>query len=229
MVKYLPFILLFVCLKGLSQRGDTIIGKPVLNISPQVKTEILQQASLYEGRQLPCFELYDTANSKKSCKEVSNKVLVIEFWFTSCQPCIAQLPFMKKAQDRLRSDTSIKFLSICVDNIERKERWKEMVLKYSIEGIALFLPKNKPAQASNRFFTSIDEYPTFMLVSRTGKILGILDNPSEDFQMQYQIYRGKKGIPVKKAIQESWNGDPVFIQWFRDNLANITRDQQPAN
>ncbi len=46
---------------------------------------------------------------------LKRKVVVYNFWFTQCRPCIAEMPALNKLYDRIRSD-SVEFIGITFDD-----------------------------------------------------------------------------------------------------------------
>ncbi|TVZ23160.1 AhpC/TSA family protein [Dokdonia sp. Hel_I_63] len=57
------------------------------------------------NKPLPDFQLQDLANGLKSKESYNDKITLINLWFTSCPPCIAEIPYLndlkKQYEDRV--------------------------------------------------------------------------------------------------------------------------------
>jgi thiol-disulfide isomerase/thioredoxin len=192
-------------------------------INPALRADVLNEAAKHYGKTAPCFELCDADSNVVNCRDFAGKLMVIEFWFTSCPPCLAELPYVKVVQEVLKADTSVAFISICVDNMERRSEWLRLLQQHNPSGTQLFLPKNKPAANNNIFYGRIGEYPTFLLVAPGKKVLGSLSYPSEWMGIFYEIERGKQNIAVKQSLGELLDNKPVAQRWMQDNAAKISQ------
>jgi thiol-disulfide isomerase/thioredoxin len=69
-------------------------------------------ASMETNVPAPDFELIDLNGNKVSLKSLHGKTVVLDFWATWCQPCIASFPGMQKAVDFYKNDSSVVFMFI---------------------------------------------------------------------------------------------------------------------
>ncbi len=60
----------------------------------------------------PDFELKDLNGKSVSLKSLKGKIVILDFWATWCQPCIASFPGMQKAVDYYKNDDSVVFMFI---------------------------------------------------------------------------------------------------------------------
>ena len=69
------------------------------------------------NKPLPDFELQDLANSIKNKESYNDKITLINLWFTSCPPCIAEIPYLndlkKQYEDR------VNFVAITFENKDK--------------------------------------------------------------------------------------------------------------
>lgn len=60
----------------------------------------------------PDFELTNINGNKVSLKSLKGKTVILDFWATWCQPCVASFPGMQKAVDYYKKDSSVVFMFI---------------------------------------------------------------------------------------------------------------------
>jgi len=147
---------------------------------PFLKAIIEQYAKKYaKGVSVFPFELVGVDGKKINITAFKDKVVVLDFWFTGCRPCMAMSKFLKKVKDKLGNNNDIVFMSICVD--EDKERWlksveeevythKDFVNLYTNgEGVKHSLVKNY----------NISLYPRVMIIGKNN-ILSEASPPRSD-------------------------------------------------
>src|SRR3990170_549910 len=82
------------------------------------------------GSETPDYEVVSLDNPKVtySKRSMLGKVYLIDFWFTTCVPCIAEMDNLHKVYAKYR-DKGFDILSLSVDgeqlvNLFRKKKWK---------------------------------------------------------------------------------------------------------
>ncbi len=163
------------------------------------------------------FSLKDTFENIVQLKEFKDKILILDFWFTSCAPCIMDFPYLKKLQTHYKDSSNIIFISICIDNDERKQVWKGLIHKHELGGIQVFLPKNRQNSEENQYYIdNIKTFPTCLLVSKSGKILGDLPN-LDSFVAAYAIENGFQEKSTAQSVEEAFNKSESFNKWVIKN------------
>jgi thiol-disulfide isomerase/thioredoxin len=88
--------------------GNEVIGEINFqdeNISIDVKNESVTKGSTFrtlniaenlEGKSFPDFTWTDTKGNALSLQNLKGKVVVFNFWHTSCVPCIAEMPLLNE-------------------------------------------------------------------------------------------------------------------------------------
>jgi peroxiredoxin len=76
-------------------------------------------SKLKEGSQIPEFSVPLLNGESFNLEEEKNKILVINWWSTSCSPCIAEIPGFNKLVDKYKSNNEIVFLAIAWDTEKR--------------------------------------------------------------------------------------------------------------
>ena len=124
------------------------------------------ESKLNVGGEIPDYEVVsiDNPSEKYSKRSMLGKVYLIDFWFTTCAPCIEEAGNLHKAYEKYK-DKGFDILSLSVDSEElvklfRERKWK-MPWKNSV------IVGNK--QILKDF--EVSSYPTPILVSAEGKVL----------------------------------------------------------
>lgn len=86
--------------------------------------------------QIPYFELKDLNNNYVTYEQVKGeKLTVIDFWATWCQPCLRSIPELIKLSDAFE-EQGVKFIGISVDGPRNQSKLKPFVtsigVKYTI-------------------------------------------------------------------------------------------------
>jgi peroxiredoxin len=111
---------------------------------------------------LPWFKAKDMENKIVDTRKLDGKILVINFWFIACAPCVAEIPSLNKLADSFASDTSIIFLAVALDGKERLKRFiEQQPLSFRI-----LHSGDGAAQRCN-----IRAYPTNIVVNRAGEVV----------------------------------------------------------
>ena len=111
----LPFLLavaLFGCARGPAGRDST--------------------ATVSKGP-APEFELENIAGGKTKAADLKGKVLVVDFWATWCEPCIAEIPKFNKIADEYKGkDVQIVGITVESPHDDIKPKVKETGMKYTV-------------------------------------------------------------------------------------------------
>jgi peroxiredoxin len=91
---------------------------------------------------------------------LKGKVVLINFWFEGCHPCIAEFGDLNELANKLKSNKDFEFISFTWDNAETIQRVKE---KYKLQFKVYY--SNQCSKLNLRL-----GYPTTMVLDRQGKI-----------------------------------------------------------
>jgi len=131
---------------------------------------------------------YEDINGKiVNLSDFEGKYVYIDFWATWCGWCIKEFPYANKIKKQFKGK-NIKFVTISIDSEEKKNSWKEYVIKKKLEGIQLISPLKKGKTQEHTSFIDKGEIedpfltllhvndfnmgiPQFSLIGPDGKIL----------------------------------------------------------
>ena len=116
----------------------------------------------------PAFDYLNFKGGNSKLSDFKGKYVYIDVWATWCGPCRAEIPFLKKVEEKYH-DKNIAFVSISVDVDKDLEKWKKFVEEKQLGGIQLFADKNWNSDFIKSF--SINSIPRFLLIDPTGKVV----------------------------------------------------------
>lgn len=84
------------------------------------------------GKPLPEFSLKYNGRILNN-DSLKGKVVIINFWFEGCHPCMAEMDALNELFEKLKSNKDFRFVSISTDNEETINRVKQkFAIKYDI-------------------------------------------------------------------------------------------------
>lgn len=148
--------------------------------------------SLSDSKPFVMPELEDTGGFLFNTSLLAEKTVYVDFWFTACSPCVKEIPYAKTLEAYFSADTNIVFLSICIENVDRKTAWKQMIKEKEIGGIQLFYARNRP-QKINLLRAYKVTFPTYLLINREMKVISYnAPRPSEEKWVRWAIEQAEK-------------------------------------
>jgi peroxiredoxin len=136
---------------------DTLknIGKNYEKRLEKIKKEIFSKLKV------PDFEVDLIDGSKFKYSENKNKIIVLNFWFTRCGPCKAEISELNKTFEKFKDNKDVIFLAISFEDKKTVEDFlkkQEFLYKIGING----------ATAIRKF--KVVAYPLHIIIDKKGKI-----------------------------------------------------------
>lgn len=78
---------------------------------------------IQENKQMPYFNVKALDGTALSLDDFKGKHLVINWWATTCGPCITEMPGLNKLVEKYESRTDVKFMAIAWDDKEKLENF----------------------------------------------------------------------------------------------------------
>jgi len=122
-----------------------------------------------EGFYLPKFDAKYIDNTVFDLKKYSGKYILFDFWGTWCVPCKKLIPELKKLNSEF-SDKNLTLISVAYD--ENSEKVMDFVVKENMNWEHLFVSSNQNDKNSVINKLKVNKYPTTILISPDGKIIG---------------------------------------------------------
>lgn len=128
----------------------------------------IQKNKKYNATKAQNFDYLNHAGGKTSLESLKGKYVYIDIWATWCGPCRAEIPSLKKIEEKYHGK-NIAFVSISVDTDKDFEKWKLFVTEKALGGIQLFADKNWTSDFIKSF--EINSIPRFLLIDPNGVVV----------------------------------------------------------
>jgi thiol-disulfide isomerase/thioredoxin len=127
-----------------------------------------QKKQLLNNTMSAPFDYLNFKGGNTKLSDFKGKYVYIDIWATWCGPCRAEIPFLKKTEEKYEGK-NIAFVSISVDVQKDFEKWKKFVAEKQLGGVQLFADKDWNSDFMKSY--SINSIPRFILIDPTGKIV----------------------------------------------------------
>lgn len=121
-----------------------------------------------KGNKSPNFNYEDKDGKKVSLSDFKGKYVFIDVWATWCTPCLKQVPYLKKLEEKYH-DKNIVFIGISVDKKEQYDAWKKLLVEKKMKGIQLFADNSFDSDFIDAY--GISSIPRFLLIAPDGTIV----------------------------------------------------------
>ncbi|MEM8584819.1 MAG: TlpA disulfide reductase family protein [Bacteroidota bacterium] len=111
------------------------------------------------GTKVEDFELTDIEGNIISSQSTVGKVVVLNFWFIGCRPCLEEIPELNEVYNEYAGNEDVVFASIALDELKKVRR---KLNKYSIQ-----YPVVADGSIASELFQVIG-YPTNIVIDREG-------------------------------------------------------------
>lgn len=155
---------------GVDEKLATMI-KPSIEQEGMMLTQYYNQklaAKKIEGTVSPSFDYENFKGGKTKLEDLRGKYVYIDVWATWCGPCIAEIPSLKKIEEKYHGK-NIVFVGISVDTDKDHEKWQKFVTTKELAGVQLFADKNWNSDFIKAY--GINAIPRFLLIDPAGKVV----------------------------------------------------------
>ncbi|WP_053972146.1 TlpA disulfide reductase family protein [Mangrovimonas sp. ST2L15] len=122
-----------------------------------------------KGNPSPKFLDYENfKGGTSSLEDFKGKYIYIDVWATWCGPCKAEIPHLKRVEEKYH-DKDIEFISISIDRKQDRDKWKKMVKDENLEGVQLMADNDFKSQFVQDYY--IKGIPRFILLDPESNII----------------------------------------------------------
>lgn len=143
-----------------NKTNDTLSNSGTI-ILEKTPASVKQNSSIRMATPLEPFDLTDLAGNRYSSESLKGKVVVLNFWFAECRPCIDEAPELNEVVAKYKDNKDVVILSPTFDGAEK---------------VAIFLQKvtlKTIICAKSKVYTDkleLSYYPTSIVVGKNGYI-----------------------------------------------------------
>ena len=146
------------------------------------KQKSLYKSWLLKGSAAMAFTLEDNHGKTVTMDDFKGKLVYVDIWATWCAPCKAELPFLKKTEEKF-ADKNIVFVSVTIDKEKDKQKWMDMIEKEKLGGVQLF---GGEGGAFQKFYNATS-IPRFLLIDANGKIISVTAPRPSNSELEKQL------------------------------------------
>ena len=116
---------------------------------------------------MPDFSFLDLDGKVYNKESTNGSIIVINCWFVSCAPCIAEMPSLNELVKQYKKEKNILFIALALDATSEVRKFlKTTTFKYSI------VPEMKEYLSQ----LPVYGYPTQIIVNRQGNVVKIIES-----------------------------------------------------
>jgi len=148
-------------------------------------TKLENLTILNPGDSAPSFYLSDQNGKFYRLSDFSGKVIYVNFWTTSCSPCLASIPEKNLLVEEF-SDQPFELLNICL--YSKPELWSSIIEDRDFAGTHLICKGNWSSRLRDQYL--IQAFPQYALIDSEGKIITNKCEKPEDIvdQLRTMLY-----------------------------------------
>jgi len=125
------------------------------------------------GEAVPQWTLESLDGETVSFADLRGKIVLIDFFYKSCGPCIAAMPGLQRLYEKYHDKG---FAMVGIDPFDDREEVKELLSARGITYTILFSDKKLPSEYH------VDGYPNLFLIGREGKLVKLYLGYREDLE-----------------------------------------------
>jgi peroxiredoxin len=177
-----------------SIRKEYVDGKLVITIIPSTDNETAKRNAALDafrrnliGQQLPAFKIHGYDFRVWDSDQLRGRVLVMNFWFTACGPCIKEIPLLNKLTTDYKYKNVV-FLALAPESRGLIKRFlKKNPFKYNIVPAALKYIEQ----------LQVENFPTHLIIDKNGVIRQVFVGFEEGIREKLQA-------EMDKLLKEKW-------------------------
>lgn len=150
-----------------------------------------------EGKTIPAFETRALDGKKIRSADWKGNIVVINFWFTACPPCVAEMPAFNRLAREYKNQ-KVFFLGI---TFSTKKEVKDFLKKYAFN-----IPIAADADTLEKLF-AVQQHPLTFIVDRAGVIKKAIAGGSVGAKAADEAYN-----KIKQEIDELLDKEQLKIK-----------------
>lgn len=108
--------------------------------------------------------------------ELKDKVIYVDYWYTSCAPCVKEFEYLPELKSKFKNNDDLVFLYLGKDRSTpgEKFRWKKMIEGKDLQGYHYFMSRemyDKIWEETVNDDSIFKAFPHYLIVDRSGKVI----------------------------------------------------------
>src|ERR1043166_1688046 len=131
-------------------------------------SKIRDEHAAREGKPMPALDLTGWINGQVKPQDMKGKVVIVDFYATWCQPCMAAIPHNNELLKKYK-DKGLLIVGVCTHS-RGQEKMPQTVKDKGIE-----YPTARDSQLKSQKAWAVHYYPTYAIVDRKGivRVIGL--------------------------------------------------------
>ena len=155
--------------------ADSLRKKVLSRYDEYLKTN----SHLFKGQPAPDFTFTDKKGKLIRLSDLKGKLLFIDVWGTWCAPCIEEIPFIAKLQEKYRNNPNVMIMSIACDKESARPKWLAFLKKHKEMNWAQYQVTTEGNKILDDVY-HVMGIPRFMIIDKDGIIIDA-DAPRPSF------------------------------------------------
>lgn len=152
-----------------ANKEKVLLAKKERELKDEVKNKL-------NGTMSPSFNYHNYKGTKTKLESFKGKYVYIDLWATWCGPCVREIPFLQKIEERYHNK-NIVFISISIDKQTDFKKWETMVKEKNLGGVQLIADNDWNSEFAKSF--GVTSIPRFILIDPSGKVVkAVAERPS---------------------------------------------------
>ena len=126
-----------------------------------INFSVVSQQNFKVNDDAPDFKLWLTDGTKLTQEDTKGKVVVFKFWFTSCMPCLTDIPRLNSLKKEFKNRDDILFIAPALD---RKPVIEKLLIVHPFSFKIAY-----SAIDVSRVFNKTQVYPSYFIIDKKGK------------------------------------------------------------
>jgi peroxiredoxin len=117
----------------------------------------------FTGLKFPDFNLTSTDGTKYKLSDLRGKVVMLNFWFIGCAPCVAEMPLLNELTEEYKGQ-NFQLLTFSTDD-------KESIVNFKLKHALNLVVFEKSKSLIENYFHLSYVYPTNIFIDKEGNIV----------------------------------------------------------
>lgn len=113
-------------------------------------------------------------NEEKTINEFKNKILILDFWYIQCYPCISSIPGLNKIYEKYADNEDVVLLGVNPKDYDKGQERLGKFIEYNKVKYPIFMTKKEPY--------GVTAFPTMLIFNKKRELIFYKEGFTEDFE-----------------------------------------------